>query len=151
MSDQGSTTQEALKRLIWPLRLTRAGMVAERVTRAFWPVWSLLCAGVAAVAFGAVGALGSTGALTVGAIVLGLLAWALVHGIANFRMPSRTEALNRLDRTMPGRPITALLDTVAVGNSDPATRSVWDVHVARMAARAAGARAPEPDSAPFVA
>src|SRR6056297_3998755 len=43
------------------------------------------------------------------------------------------------------RPITALRDTVAVGNSDPATQSVWDVHVARMAARAAEARVPEPD------
>jgi hypothetical protein len=46
---------------------------------------------------------------------------------------------------MPGRPITALLDTVAVGGGDPATRSVWDVHVARMAERAARARPPEPD------
>jgi hypothetical protein len=60
-------------------------------------------------------------------------------------MPSREEALDRLDRTMPGRPITALLDTVAVGHDDPATQSVWEVHVARMAGRAASARPPEPD------
>ena len=145
MSDQGSTTQEALKRLIWPLRLTRAGMVAERLTRSFWPLWSLVFAGIAAVAFGAVAALGPTGTWIAGGIGLALLAWTLVRGIATFRMPSRADAMDRLDRTMPGRPITALRDTVAVGNSDPATQSVWDVHVARMAARAAEARVPEPD------
>jgi hypothetical protein len=59
-------------------------------------------------------------------------------------MPSREEALDRLDRTMPGRPITALLDTVAVGHDDPATQSVWEVHVARMAGPPS-ARPPEPD------
>ncbi len=145
MSDQGSTTQDALKRLIWPLRLTRAGMVAERVTRSFWPLWSLVFAGIAAVAFGAVPALGPTGTWIAGGIGLALFGWTLMRGIATFRMPSREDAMDRLDRTMPGRPITALRDTVAVGNSDPATQSVWDVHVARMAARASEARVPEPD------
>jgi hypothetical protein len=76
---------------------------------------------------------------------LGLIVWALIRGIRAFQMPSHEEALDRLDRTMPGRPITALLDTVAVGHADPATQSVWDVHVARMAGRASAARAPEPD------
>jgi hypothetical protein len=58
MSDQHSPRTDALRRLIWPLRLTRAGMVAERVTRAFWPLWSLLFVVLAAIAFGVLPALG---------------------------------------------------------------------------------------------
>ena len=52
MSEQAPKT-DAIKRLIWPLRLTRAGMVAERAVRAFWPVWTLLFVVFAALAFGA--------------------------------------------------------------------------------------------------
>src|SRR5690606_41716385 len=36
--------------------------------------------------------------------LLGLL-WALVRGIRQFRWPTEAEALDRLDRTLPGRPI----------------------------------------------
>jgi uncharacterized protein (TIGR02302 family) len=85
------------------------------------------------------------GVWIVGAAGLVAIAWATLRGIRLFHMPTPQETLDRLDRTMPGRPITALLDTVAVGHDDPATQSVWEVHVARMAARAASARPPEPD------
>jgi hypothetical protein len=81
-------TTEALRRLIWPLRLTRAGMVAERATRAFWPLWSLLFAALAAIAFGALPALGYTGIWIAGALALGLIAWALLHGIRAFACPA---------------------------------------------------------------
>jgi hypothetical protein len=145
MTEQRPASEAALDRLIWPLRLTRFGMVAERFTRAFWPAWSLVFVCIAALAFGAVTALSVPALWAVGAVAGALFAWSIFHGVSRFRMPSREEALDRLDRTMPGRPITALLDTVAVGGSDPATRSVWEAHVARMAARAASARAPEPD------
>ena len=42
-------TQARLRRVLW---LTWAGMIAERVTRAFWPVWSVLAAGAAALLLG---------------------------------------------------------------------------------------------------
>ena len=42
----------ALARLVRPLRLTRIGLAAERLTRAFWPVWSVLFAVAAALFFG---------------------------------------------------------------------------------------------------
>ena len=32
----------ALKRLGWVLGLTRLGLIAEQVTQAFWPLWSLV-------------------------------------------------------------------------------------------------------------
>ncbi len=136
---------DAIKRLIWPLRLTRLGMVAERAVRAFWPVWTLVFVAFAALSFGA----GSVVTPAVAWSAMGLVLLALIAlvalGIRRFRMPSHTEALERLDATMPGRPITTLLDTPTVGGTDPTSRSIWATHVVRMANRAASARAPRPD------
>lgn len=138
-------TEKVLSRLIWPLRLTRAGMVAERVTRAFWPVWSVMFVTAAAFAFGIAGRMGQT-TLWAGLGLVGLiLALLIARAVMRFRMPSRAEAMDRLDRTLPGRPLSALLDHPAIGAADPATQSVWAAHLRRMADRAATARAPEPD------
>ncbi|WP_284262004.1 DUF4175 domain-containing protein [Roseicyclus amphidinii] len=140
-----SPAERALARLIWPLRLTRAGMVAERATRAFWPVWSLIFATVAAFAFGLPAQVPPVWLWAGLGVVALLLAATIARGVMRFRMPSREEALDRLDRTLPGRPISTLLDQPAIGGSDPATQSVWAAHLQRMEARAATARAPEPD------
>ncbi len=135
----------AFQRLIWPLRLTRLGMVAERLVRSFWPVWTLLFVLLAAAAFGAGSLLPpSWGWPALGITALILLVF-VAYGVRHYRHPTRDEALVRLDSTMPGRPITTLMDTPAVGGDDPASRSVWAAHVRRMADRAASARAPEPD------
>ena len=136
---------EALRRLKWPVRLTRAGMLAERITRGFWPVWTILFAVIAALAFGLQDWL-PLEALWIGA-VLALLAllWTTVNGIRRFRWPTRAEALDRLDRTLPERPIAALSDSLAIGGADAGTASVWRAHVARMAERARAARPPMPD------
>ena len=140
-----SPADRALARLIWPLRLTRIGMFAERATLAFWPVWSLAFVTIAAFAFG-MPAMIAPAALWAGlGVVALLLAWTIARGVLRFRIPTRAEALDRLDRTLPGRPISALLDHPAVGTSDPDTRSVWAAHLRRMEGRAAAARAPEPD------
>lgn len=145
MTEQTSATEAALKRLIWPLRLTRFGMIVERAAFAFWPLWSLFFVAIAAFAFGIAEVLSQPQMWgLVGAFAIAIL-WALVRGLRQFRMPSRTEALDRLDRTMPGRPISTLLDHPAIGADDPASQSVWAAHVSRMAARASEARAPQPD------
>ncbi len=136
---------EALRRLAWPVRLTRAGMVAERITRGFWPVWTILFALIAALAFGAQDRLPLEAVWIGGVLALLGLLWALVHGIRRFRWPTEAEALDRLDRTLPGRPISALSDSLALGGGDAGTASVWRAHVARMAERARKARAPAPD------
>jgi len=140
-----SPTERALARLIWPLRLTHAGMVAERATRAFWPVWSILFVTVAAFAFGIGTVLSGTQLWVLVAAVVVALIWTTVRGVMRFRWPSRGEALDRLDQTMHGRPISTLMDVPAVGSGDPAARAVWDAHLRRMEDRAAQARAPDPD------
>lgn len=136
---------EALRRLIWPLRLTRAGMAAERITRGFWPVWTILFALIAALAFGAQDRLPLEAVWVLGVAVALGLGWALWRGFRRFRWPTTAEALDRLDRTMPGRPISALTDSLAIGGGDAGTASVWRAHVARMAERTRAAQAPAPD------
>ncbi len=136
---------DAIRRLIWPLRLTRLGMVAECVVQAFWPIWTALFVVLAALAFGAGDLLSQVMFWPAIALISLVFIGLLALGIRRFRLPTHADALERLDRTMPGRPISTLLDTPAIGGSDAAGRSVWAAHVARMAQRAASARAPQPD------
>lgn len=145
MTEKTPITQATMARLTWPLRLTRLGIGAERFVRAFWPVWTILLAVVAALAFGLADVLPP--AWLIGGLSLSGLAllWMLVRGLRVFRMPSMAEAMDRLDQTMPGRPLTALADHAAIGAGDAQSMAVWQAHQRRMAERAAMARAPEPD------
>ncbi len=142
MSDQ----QRALEtRLRWPLVLTRAGMVCESGLRAFWPLWTLVMGVLALLMLGvqdhvAVELVWAT------AVVAALGAvWLAWRGARLFRWPTRDSALARLDSTMAGRPIAAVMDAQAIGASDAASRAVWAAHQRRMAERAAQARAVQPD------
>lgn len=141
----GPRIQPPLKSLVWPMRLTLAGLWAERLARAFWPLWSLVLVTLAALAFGVqdLGPLhyAQAAGAVIGIAALALLAW----GVKSFRKPTAMDALDRLDSTMPGRPIAALRDTQAIGTNDPASLAVWQVHLNRMSARAAGARPVQPD------
>lgn len=136
---------QALKALSRPLRLTRAGMVAERAVRAFWPAWSLALLLVVPLALGVQDILSPWFVITALVLWAALFAFSLRYGLRRFRWPSTAEAQARLDQSLPGRPISSLLDDQAIGAGDDASRAVWQVHVQRMAARAAQARAVEPD------
>ncbi|MGL4279267.1 MAG: TIGR02302 family protein [Albidovulum sp.] len=145
MSEPKAIPEGALRRLVWPMRLTQAGMVAERVTRGFWPVWTILFAIIAALAFGLHDWL-PVEILWIGSlVVLCGLVWSLWRGIRQFRWPTRGEALARLDAHLPGRPIAALTDAQALGADDAGSLAVWRAHVARMTERATKARATMPD------
>ncbi|WP_415183318.1 TIGR02302 family protein [Phaeovulum sp.] len=150
MNDRPQTPAAALRRIGPALALTRAGMLVERALRAFWPFGSFLAVLVAAFAFGVQDALPlvwvQAGAALGLLVSVGLLLW----GARRFHWPKRAEALARLDATLPGRPIAALHDTMALGGQDAGARALWAVHLTRMAARLTGARAvpPRPDLAP---
>lgn len=131
------------------LSLTRAGMVVERGARAFWPVLSVAGLGFAGQAFHLADALPPGLArpvvLVSGAALIAALGW----GLWRFRWPTMPEAEARLDATLPGRPLTALSDRMALGADDPAVAAIWARHVARMRAEADAARPvpPNPDLA----
>ncbi|MGR3344042.1 MAG: TIGR02302 family protein [Paracoccaceae bacterium] len=138
-------SETALRRLRWPLALTRAGMLAESVIRAFWPLLSVILLVLAGLMFGlheaaSLEIVWIAAALT----VLGAIA-ALKFGFGAFHWPTQAGALARLDAALPGRPITAILDEQVFGSDDPASVAVWQAHVTRMAARVGSARAVEPD------
>lgn len=140
--DDSTATLSFLSR---PLRLTLLGLWAERLWRAFWPLWSVLAATLSALAFGLQDVLplevAWSGLILAGLAILG----TGINGWRQFRRPTRAEALIRIDARLPGQPIAAMTDTQALGADDPASLALWQAHRARMAARAAQARAVEPD------
>ncbi len=130
-----------LRALRWPLRLTWAGMLAENLSRALWPLLAVVFVVLAMLMLG----LQDIVMIEVvwSAVVVSSLAAlaALVYAFRQFRLPTRAQALARLDASLPGRPIQALMDDQAIGHGDAASAAVWAAHQKRMAARAAQARA----------
>lgn len=124
-----------------PLARTRRAMAAERALRAFWPLLSLALAGWALWAFDILALLpGLSGVVAVWGYGLSLLL-ALGFGLRGFRWPHMAEAAARLDRTLPGRPLAALTDSLALGARDSQSAALWAAHQARMAQVAQRARA----------
>ncbi|GAA6176498.1 TIGR02302 family protein [Sulfitobacter pacificus] len=131
--------RDAMAKLRWPLRLTRAGMLAETLVRAIWPLMTVVLLVLAALMLGLQDAV-AVEVVWAAAVLAALAAlWALVFALRRFRFPSRSAALERLDASLPGRPIQALLDDAAIGGDDTASMAVWRAHKVRMAAKAAAA------------
>ncbi|WP_424985895.1 TIGR02302 family protein [Microbulbifer sp. S227A] len=128
-----------------PLEMTRAGMLAERVLRCFWPLISVVLLVLALLMLGIQDLVPIEAVWTCGAVAILAAGAAVFYGTRRFHWPGRAEALARLDETLPGRPIRALLDEQAIGANDTQSAALWRAHQARMADRAAMARAPAPD------
>ncbi|CUH49385.1 TIGR02302 family protein [Ruegeria atlantica] len=127
------------------LWLTHAGMLAEQFLRAFWPLFSVLMAILAALMLGLQDEVRVEIVWGVGAVALLGLAATLFVGARRFHFPSRAEALMRLDAAMPGRPIQALIDDQAIGAMDADSVALWRAHQNRMARRVAQAEPVKPD------
>ncbi len=141
----GHDPKQTLRSIRGPLALTWIGMYAEQILRAFWPLFSIAMVLMAALLLG----LHDVPPIEVvwGGAVVGLLSLlaALIWGARRIHWPQRAEALARLDSTLKGRPIQALLDDPIIGQNDAASMAVWRAHQNRMAARAATARPAQPD------
>lgn len=143
MADRDPT--DVLRRIAVPLRLTQFGLWAERLTRAFWPLSTVVLALLSLLSFGVQDHLALTSlwaAVAAGAVAI---LWAAVRGWRLFRAPTRADAMIRLDSRLLGQPLATLTDRQAIGGEDPASLAVWQAHLARMADRAASARPVEPD------
>ena len=140
-----SLTGPLRTRVRMALTLTWAGLLAERLVQAFWPLWTLVAAIAAGLMLGAqdwamvelVG--GALIASALGGVAL------LIHGARQFKWPHRAEALARVDAALPGRPLQALGDAQAIGRGDAASEALWQAHLRRMTDAACGARAVQPD------
>lgn len=145
MADSDTEISPVLRRLRWPLLLTRWAMVLERAARAFWPLWTVALAVAAAMSFGVLNAMPLIAAQGVAVLVLGALIWGVWHGVRRFRWPPTVQALARLDASLPDSPLSALSDSQLIGAQDTASAHVWRVHQDRMAEQASQARPVPPD------
>ncbi|WP_253949161.1 TIGR02302 family protein [Mangrovicoccus sp. HB161399] len=145
MSDDRPESEPIPDRLRGTLALTRAGLLAERILRCFWPFWAVCLAASAVVMLG-LHDVAAIEVVWVGLVAAPLAAVAaLVNGLRKFRIPTAAEARARLDSTLPGRPLAALRDTQAIGADDESSRAVWEAHRARMSERLRGAKPVRPD------
>ena len=126
--------------------LTRAGMWWEALARAFWPLGVVLALVVAALAFGATELFANAVLIWVMGLVALLIVIAAGWGLWRFRRPTLEGARARVDETLPGRPLAALRDRVAVGADDEGSGALGSAHLARMEQLAASARAIAPDA-----
>jgi uncharacterized protein (TIGR02302 family) len=83
-----------------------------------------------------------------GIILFGLLFVAALIPLARLRVPSRAEAVSRLDREsgLAHRPATAATDAMATPGTDPWAGALWQAHLTRSldAAQSLRARWPSP-------
>ena len=120
-------------------------MIAERVTQAFWPFWTVLFAALAPLIMGWQDFLPLEVVWGYGVIALVALLWTFYRGIRTLNWPSEAEATQRVDARLPGRPIAALNDIQAIGAGDPASEAVWAAHLRRMEEKTRDAKAVQPD------
>ncbi|WP_246026553.1 DUF4175 domain-containing protein [Paracoccus luteus] len=126
------------------MRWTLWGLWYEAGLRAFWLALSLAGLALAALALGLVAPLPAR------ALALGLALWggaltvAVAWGAGRFRRPVPDAALARVDAALPGRPLSALGDRMALGGE--AADGLWRAHLDAARAAAARARPVAPDA-----
>jgi uncharacterized protein (TIGR02302 family) len=129
-----------LKRLALPVRLTQAGMLAERLMRAVWPLASILLVGLSLAMLGLQDHISGIQAASVAGVLLLAALGGLVFVVWQFRWPTRRAAQLRLDQSLPGRPIQTLLDQPLIGAKDAASSALWQAHLRRTVTRLAQVR-----------
>ena len=127
------------------LGLTYAGLWAERVAQACWPLFSLiLCTmGMLLLAAPDFWPIEATWLSFSAVACLGL--WCVWYIWVRFSWPSLGQAWARLDQSLLERPLAAIQDVQATGRDDPNSASLWDAHLVRMYHKAAAAKAVGPD------
>ncbi|MDB4054238.1 DUF4175 domain-containing protein [Octadecabacter sp.] len=128
-----------------PVLLTRLGLIAERVTKCFWPFWTVLFFALAPLILGRQDFLPLEVVWGYGFVAILALLWTLYRGIRRLNWPSEAEAVARVDARLVGRPIAALNDVQAIGADDVGSQAIWNAHLVRMQEKTRDARAVEPD------
>jgi len=120
---------------IWPLRRAWVVLTWERLQQSFWPAAAIAGAGLAVLLSGLPARL--SGWLHVVVLTVLALAFlvALGRGLSRWQRPRAAEVRDRLESVRPAgahRPWTAATDALALGQADPATQRLWQLHQARM-------------------
>ncbi|GGC46293.1 TIGR02302 family protein [Chelatococcus reniformis] len=128
--------QSRLDRLV---ERSRRALLWERAWPAIWLPLGVLCIFVTLAWLGVWIDLPPL-ARAVGCGLFGLAFLASLVPLLRLRLPSRRDALSRLDRSAasPHRPAMALEDTLALGSGDAAAKALWALHQRRAADSLAG-------------
>ncbi|MEM9097037.1 MAG: TIGR02302 family protein [Pseudomonadota bacterium] len=133
------------RRLRRRIQLSGLAIWAERVAAAFWPLFTVVTLFLATALFGAFEMIGPIGHR----VLLGLFALAALAtfglGAWQFRRPDRRDAMARLDRERPDRPLATLTDTLAAGRGMLASEVIWHAHQRRAEEASLALRAKAPD------
>jgi uncharacterized protein (TIGR02302 family) len=132
-------------------------LLARAITRARWAIiwerlWPALVAPATAIGlFLAVSWFGTwlwlpPLARAIGVSLLVLLVLAAFVPLVRLQLPTREDALRRVDRNtrLPHRPATTIADDIAVTTTDPFSTVLWRAHVERALRAAARLKAGEP-------
>ncbi|MGF1660194.1 MAG: TIGR02302 family protein [Rubrimonas sp.] len=126
-------------------RRARRAMTLEALARALWPLWALAAAFLGLALLGLPQSLPFWGHVAVLAGFAAAAVWLGHRAVSAWRSPTASEALARLDAGAPGRPAAAVGDALAAGAGDARAQALWAAHQARMAERAAQAKAAPAD------
>lgn len=133
--DPVGTIRQRLARLA---SASRASLAWERLWPRLWLPAAIILTFLAVSWFGLWTHLPWQGRAAGVLITLAGLAASVWH-ILRTPLPTRRDALSRLDQSLPEahRPASALEDTLAVGAHDPVAQALWKLHVERQGARVA--------------
>jgi uncharacterized protein (TIGR02302 family) len=145
MSSADHLTSTARARISAAVTRTRISMMAERGTRAFWPVWTIVFFAIAVESFGLLRGVSAAAYIGIHVGLIAAVAVFLILGIRAYRHPSKADAQARLDAALPGRPLATLEDRAIVGANDAGTQAVRAAQLDRMARAAEKAKATAPD------
>jgi len=140
------TASKLPEALVRKARRARRSLWVERILRAFWPLWVVLCLGGALWFLGIFESAPGQWPLYVGvALAVSGLA-ALVWGLRKLSRPSRNEVLRSLDEGLEHRAASMLDENIAVGDEDSDARRLWEAHRERLKRDVEAARVPAPNT-----
>lgn len=127
-------TEIALRSIRGVVLRTWFGIFSERFLRAFWPAYTLIFFGFAFVLMGGLDMVPAWafGVLIAFAVAVLAVLWI---GLRRFRLPERATVITKIDATVNGAPIAALIDSQGTGTGDRASVALWRAHRDQMQAR----------------
>lgn len=136
-ADLSVLTAAGLRReVVW---LTWLGLWWERLAQAFWPLGTALLMLVSLWHFA--GGVWSQPLIFMTLLVAAVALVAFGLGVRAFVMPRRADVVARIDATLSGQPLLALIDSPVVGGQDAASAALWQAHQDRMRSQIVDARA----------
>ena len=132
-------------RLKSAILVTYLGLLIEQFFRGFWPFFSL------SISLLSVALLGVQNNLSIDALWLGTLASVVIIGISffwgiwRFQVPRWSIVTQRLDQSLPARPLQGLSDEPLLGRLDAESQVLWTLHQHHLLGEASKVKALKPD------